>query len=87
VRTIEGVAKQDGSLHPVQEAMWEHHGLQCGFCTPGVIMSLVAHLEQQPNAGEHELREVLSGHLCRCTGYQFIVDAALQAGRYMQAES
>ncbi|HEY0439578.1 MAG TPA: (2Fe-2S)-binding protein [Xanthobacteraceae bacterium] len=85
VRTIEGVAKADGSLHPVQEAMWEHHGLQCGFCTPGVITTLVAYLETHADPSETEIREVLSGNICRCTGYQFIVDAALTAARRMQA--
>ena len=85
VRTIEGIAGADGSLHPVQEAMREHHGLQCGFCTPGVITTLVAYLEKHRDPGEAAIREVLSGNLCRCTGYQFIVDAALDAARRMQS--
>lgn len=85
VRTIEGIAGPDGSLHPVQEAMWESHGLQCGFCTPGIITTLVAYLDKEPNPTETEVREVLSGNICRCTGYQFIVDAALTAARRMRA--
>ena len=85
IRTIEGMASAEGTLHPVQEAMWEQHGLQCGFCTPGVITTLVAYLEKHRNPTERDIREVLSGNICRCTGYQFIVDAALQAARRMQA--
>jgi carbon-monoxide dehydrogenase small subunit len=86
VRTIEGIAEPDGRLHPVQEAMWERHGLQCGFCTPGVITTLVAYLEKTPDPSETDIRDVLSGNLCRCTGYQFIVDAALAAARRMRPE-
>ena len=85
VRTIEGIAREDGTLHPVQEAMWEHHGLQCGFCTPGVITTLVAYLENNPSPSERDIREVLSGNICRCTGYQTIVTAALEAARRMHS--
>jgi len=79
VETIEGVSKADGALHPIQAALAEHHGLQCGYCTPGVVMTLI---ELQREAAdrrldEQEIRRALSGNLCRCTGYQGIVDAAL----------
>ena len=76
--TIEGVA-QNGQLHPMQEAFREHHGLQCGFCTPGMIMSALDLVEQNPDPSEKEIREWLEGNLCRCTGYQNIV-RAIQAG-------
>jgi aerobic-type carbon monoxide dehydrogenase small subunit (CoxS/CutS family) len=79
ITTIEGVASPDGTLHPIQAALSAHHGLQCGYCTPGVVMTLLE--LQRERAGtpieEAELRHALSGHLCRCTGYQGIVDAAL----------
>ncbi|HWN15448.1 MAG TPA: (2Fe-2S)-binding protein [Candidatus Dormibacteraeota bacterium] len=74
VTTIEGVAPADG-LHPVQEAFWAKHGLQCGYCTPGIIMSTCAFLREQPAPSREEIREMLAGHLCRCTGYHFIVEA------------
>ncbi len=74
IRTVEGLA-DDGELHPLQEAFWETHGLQCGFCTPGFLMSLVPFLEKNPAPTEAEIREALGGNLCRCTGYQHIVDA------------
>ena len=83
VTTIEGLAK-DGKLHPVQEAFREHHGLQCGFCTPGMIMSAVDLLQKKPDPNEHEVREWLEGNLCRCTGYHNIVKAILAAGRSMR---
>lgn len=76
VRTVESLATGD-KLHPLQQAFWDHHGLQCGFCTPGILMTLVELLRDTPNATEAEVREALSGHLCRCTGYQNIVSAAL----------
>ncbi len=76
--TIEGVA-QNGELHPMQEAFREHHGLQCGFCTPGMIMSALDLVKQNPDPNEKEIREWLEGNLCRCTGYQNIV-RAVQAG-------
>ena len=72
VTTVEGLADGD-NLHPVQEGFWEKHGLQCGFCTPGMIMSSVALLEDNPNPSEEEIRNGLSGNVCRCTGYHNIV--------------
>lgn len=74
VTTIEGLAK-DGELHPLQQAFWEQHGLQCGYCTPGMIVAGVNLLEDNPAPSEREIREGLSGNLCRCTGYQHIVNA------------
>ena len=73
--TVEGLAPAPGELHPLQQAFWEAHGLQCGFCTPGFLMTLVPFLEENPNPTEPEIRQALSGNLCRCTGYQHIVDA------------
>lgn len=81
VLTIEGLERADGGLHPVQQAFWDRHGLQCGFCTPGMIMTIVALLAETPDAGEAEVRDAISGNLCRCTGYETIVDAALDAAR------
>lgn len=78
VMTVEGLTT-DGTLHPIQQAFHEAHALQCGFCTPGVLMTLVAFLREQPDAGEPAIREALSGNLCRCTGYQGMVDAVLLA--------
>lgn len=83
VTTIEGLA-QDGELHPVQEGFWEEHGLQCGFCTPGIIMTLHQVLDEQPDPSEEEIRHSLDGNICRCTGYQNIVKAAQFAARRMQ---
>jgi carbon-monoxide dehydrogenase small subunit len=80
VTTIEGLA-QDGELHPVQQAFYEEHGLQCGYCTPGMIMSAAYLLEQNPNPSEAEVRLGLEGNLCRCTGYQNIVNAVLSAAK------
>jgi carbon-monoxide dehydrogenase small subunit len=77
VVTIEGVPDAAGRLHPVQRAMLEHGGVQCGICTPGMVMSLVALLSERPRATEREIREALTGNLCRCTGYRGIVQAAL----------
>jgi carbon-monoxide dehydrogenase small subunit len=83
IHTVESLANADGSLNPLQEAMRDNHGLQCGYCTPGVLMTLTEHLRDSPDTDEPKVREALSGHLCRCTGYQGIVDAALDAaGRY-----
>jgi carbon-monoxide dehydrogenase small subunit len=84
VVTIEGVA-QNGQLHPMQEAFREHHGLQCGFCTPGMIMSALDLVEQNPDPSEKEIREWLEGNLCRCTGYQNIVRAVKAAAESMKA--
>jgi carbon-monoxide dehydrogenase small subunit len=72
VQTIEGLA-QSGAYHPVQEGFWEEHGLQCGYCTPGMIMSSVSLLERNPNPSEEEIRHELEGNFCRCTGYENIV--------------
>ena len=83
VTTIEGLA-QGGQLHPMQEAFREHHGLQCGFCTPGMIMSAVDLLQKNASPSEHEVREWLEGNLCRCTGYHNIVKAILAAAANMQ---
>ena len=83
VTTIEGLA-QDGELHPVQEGFWEEHGLQCGFCTPGIIMTLHQVLDEQPDPSEEEIRHKLAGNICRCTGYQNIVKAAQFAAQRMQ---
>jgi carbon-monoxide dehydrogenase small subunit len=82
VTTIEGLAPGDGTLSPVQAAFREAHGLQCGFCTPGFVVSLTAFLSEHPDPSDEELREALTGNLCRCTGYQGILHAArLAAGR------
>ena len=79
VTTLEGLASDDGTLHPIQEGFWEKHGLQCGFCTPGMIMSSLDLLSKNPDPTEAEIREGLSGNLCRCTGYQNIVAAVKEA--------
>jgi aerobic-type carbon monoxide dehydrogenase small subunit (CoxS/CutS family) len=78
VTTVEGVATREG-LHVIQQAFMEEHGLQCGFCTPGFVMTLYQLFRERPGAGEAEIREHLGGHLCRCTGYQNILAAALKA--------
>jgi aerobic carbon-monoxide dehydrogenase small subunit len=83
VRTVEGIA-QASELHPLQEGFKEEHGLQCGFCTPGMMMSAMALLERNPDPTEEEIRWALSGNLCRCTGYQNIVKAVLWAAKKMQ---
>ena len=83
VRTIEGVAHADG-LHPVQQAFHEEHGLQCGLCTPGMVMSVLDLLETNPNPDEHEIREWLEGNLCRCTGYHNIINAVLSAAKKLR---
>ena len=80
VTTIEGLAK-DGKLHPLQEGFWEEHGLQCGYCTPGMIMSSVNLLNENKKPTEREIREGLNGNFCRCTGYQHIVNAVAAAAR------
>ena len=83
VTTIEGITSGDG-LHPMQEAFWQHHGLQCGFCTPGMIMTAIDLLAESPDATDEEIRHGLEGNLCRCTGYQNIV-AAVRAAASTQA--
>ena len=85
VTTIEGVAAEDGSLHPMQAAFKECHGLQCGFCTPGMVMSAIDLCAKHPNASESEIRHSLEGNLCRCTGYQNIVKAVQQGAAAMKS--
>ncbi|MBZ0279987.1 MAG: (2Fe-2S)-binding protein [Anaerolineae bacterium] len=85
VETIEGVA-QGGKLHPLQEGFWEKHGLQCGYCTPGMIMSAKHLLSKNPDPTEDEIRHGISGNLCRCTGYNKIVEAVRYAAEKMNAE-
>jgi len=96
ITTVEGLATsfssphlhtdggKEGGLHPLQQAFWEAHGLQCGYCTPGILMTLVPFLKQNPNPTEDEIRHALSGNLCRCTGYQHIVDAVRLAAEKMR---
>jgi carbon-monoxide dehydrogenase small subunit len=83
--TVEGLASDTGELHPIQQAMHDHHGLQCGYCTPGILMTMTAFLKENPAPSEDEVREALSGNLCRCTGYQNIVDAVMAAAKAMRA--
>jgi len=83
VVTVEGIAPAPGRLHPLQQAFHEHHGLQCGFCTPGILTTLIELLRDNPNPTETDIRIGISGNLCRCTGYQNIVTAALDAARRM----
>lgn len=87
LRTVEGLAPEPGRLAILQEAFRRHHGLQCGFCTPGILVSLDIFLRAHPAAGETALREYLSGHLCRCTGYASIIAAALDAAAIMREQS
>ncbi|HEY4576161.1 MAG TPA: (2Fe-2S)-binding protein [Thermoanaerobaculia bacterium] len=84
--TVEGLAPA-GGLHPLQEAFWECHGLQCGFCTPGFLMTLVPFLDANPDPTEEEIRQAISGNLCRCTGYQHIVDAVKLAAERRRAQA
>ena len=84
ITTIEGLAAPDGTLHPMQAAFKECHGLQCGFCTPGMVMSAVDLCQRRPDASEAEVREMLEGNLCRCTGYQKIVKAVVQGAAGMK---
>ena len=86
ITTIEGLAK-NGELHPLKEGFWENHGLQCGFCTPGFLMSACELLERNPDPTEQEFREGLSGNMCRCTGYQHIVESVLAAAAKMNESS
>ena len=85
VRTIEGLGGA-GDMHPLQEAFWEKHGLQCGFCTPGMLMTAVELLESTPEPSADQIREAISSNLCRCTGYQTIVDAVRAAAQRMQGD-
>jgi carbon-monoxide dehydrogenase small subunit len=85
ILTVEGIAPDADTLHPLQQAFHEHHGLQCGFCTPGLLTTLIELLRDNPNPTEEDIRIGISGNLCRCTGYQNIVTAALDAARRMRA--
>ena len=85
ILTIEGL-KQDGDLHPLQQAFWDEHGLQCGYCTPGMIMSAIGLLRDNPDPTEREIREGLRGNLCRCTGYHNIVKAVQSAAANMRGK-
>jgi carbon-monoxide dehydrogenase small subunit len=85
IQTVEGLGTVD-NLHVIQQAFWDAHGLQCGFCTPGILMTLVPFLEHNPDPDEDEIRQAISGNICRCTGYQNIVDAVKLAAKNMQAE-
>ena len=85
ITTVESLAESPENLHPLQKAFHEAHGLQCGFCTPGFLMTLVPFLEENPNPTEDEIRLALSGNLCRCTGYQHIVDAVALAAKNARA--
>lgn len=87
VDTVEGLAPSDTELNTLQEAFWEHHGLQCGFCTPGILMTLTEFLRDTPDPTEAEIREALSGNICRCTGYQGIVDAAMDAAEKLNSSA
>ena len=84
VATVEGLDDGQEDLHPIQHGFWEKHGLQCGFCTPGILMSLVPFLDENPDPTEEEIRELLSGNICRCTGYQKIVEAVQLGARLRQ---
>jgi len=81
VTTVEGLARDADRLHPVQTGFWEEHGLQCGYCTPGMIMTTSALLDENPSPSEAEIRHAIEGNICRCTGYQQIVNAVQHAAR------
>jgi carbon-monoxide dehydrogenase small subunit len=87
ITTVEGIAPSPDELHPLQQAFHEHHALQCGFCTPGMLTTLLEFLRDNPDPTEEEVRVAISGNLCRCTGYQNIVVAALDAARRMRGEA
>jgi carbon-monoxide dehydrogenase small subunit len=84
ITTVEGLAKDKDNLHPLQQSFWEAHGLQCGYCTPGILMTLIPFLQRNPSPSEDDIRHALSGNLCRCTGYQHIVDAVKLAAEKMR---
>jgi aerobic carbon-monoxide dehydrogenase small subunit len=86
IMTVEGIAPDADTLHPLQQAFHEHHGLQCGFCTPGILTTLIELLRDNPDPTEEDVRIGISGNLCRCTGYQNIVTAALEAAKRMRSE-
>jgi carbon-monoxide dehydrogenase small subunit len=85
ITTVEGLV-QGGKLHPLQQAFWDNHGLQCGYCTPGMLMTSLVLLKHHPDPSEGEIREAISGNLCRCTGYQNIVKSVQQAAAELSAE-
>jgi carbon-monoxide dehydrogenase small subunit len=87
ISTVEGLAPSEDKLNPLQEAFRDNHGLQCGFCTPGMLMTLTEFLRDNPNPTEREVRIAISGNLCRCTGYQGIVAAALDAAKRLQGQT
>jgi aerobic carbon-monoxide dehydrogenase small subunit len=87
IKTIEGMAAADGTMHPLQDAFWNEHGLQCGYCTPGFIMAAAYLLEQNPDPSEDEIRKGLEGNLCRCTGYVNIVKSVQRAARTMSGKA
>ena len=87
IETIEGLASDPDHLHPVQQAFWDHHGLQCGFCTPGMVLTAKALLEENPAPSGADIREALAGNLCRCTGYTFIVESVRAAAERMSGRS
>jgi aerobic carbon-monoxide dehydrogenase small subunit len=86
ITTIEGMQSPGGELHPIQRAFWENHGLQCGYCTPGMVMQAAWLLGENPDPTEQEIRLGISGNLCRCTGYQNIVKSIQEAGKAMRTE-
>ncbi len=86
LKTVEGLAPNPTELHPLQQKFWEHHGLQCGFCTPGILLTAEALLKEKPDPTEEEIRQWISGNLCRCTGYQNIVTAIREAAKTMAAK-
>jgi carbon-monoxide dehydrogenase small subunit len=86
VQTVEGLTDDPEELHPLQQSFWETHALQCGFCTPGFLMTLLPFLDENPDPSEEEIRQAISGNLCRCTGYQNIVDAVRRAAEQRREE-
>ena len=86
ITTVEGLAADDGAMHPIQEAFWEKQGLQCGYCTPGMLLRAHEILIENPSPTAEEVREGIASNLCRCTGYQFIVDSVLDAAERMRSE-
>ncbi|MDO9218713.1 MAG: 2Fe-2S iron-sulfur cluster-binding protein, partial [Lacisediminimonas sp.] len=84
IDTVEGLAEEDGTLSVLQQSFKRHHALQCGYCTAGILMSLTHYLEINPDANREQLREVIGGHLCRCTGYTPIVEAAVEAAELLR---
>jgi len=85
IMTVEGLAGADGELHPLQQAFMDKHALQCGFCTPGILVTALAYLREHPSPTDEEIREMLAGNLCRCTGYHFIIEAVAAAARVLAA--